>query len=187
MKFKNKLNLLISLLLITALVLACNSYETEKANKLVDEANKSITEGNDAFKDANEKSDKMIDAEASITSESQVEGVKGQAKDVVAAYEKASKGYSTASSKFDEASKLNVQEKFKEYLQTKSQAMKKLSEMCDAAKGIGQAMIDSKKREEFREKVKSANEKVDQINKEAKDLESKANKIMEENKDMFKK
>lgn len=186
MTFKNKLNLFISLLMITALVLACNSYETEKANKLVDEANKSITDGNTAFKEANEKNDKMIDDEAAITEESQVEAVKSTAKEAVTAFEKASKGYGDASKKFDEASKLKVQEKFKEYLQAKSQEMKKRSEMCDTAKGISQAMVDSKGRNEFRDKIKGITDKVEQINKEAKELESKADKIMQENKDMFK-
>jgi hypothetical protein len=155
MAFKNKTNILISLLMLIALLLACTGYETDKANKSVDEANKSVDEGNAALKDANAKNDKMIDAEAAIKEESEVEGVKTQAKETVAAYEKASKAYNNASMKFDEASKFNVQDKFKEYLQAKSQEMKKRSEMCDAAKGIGQALIDSKSQVSSKIKLKA--------------------------------
>lgn len=190
MTVRNKISVLLSVLMIAVFAVACTGGETDKANKSVDEANKSVDEGNTAFKDANTKNDNMLSAEAKLnedSSESDIQSVKTTAKDVVAAFEKAGKSYGDASKKFEEASKFNVQDKFKEYLQAKSQEFKKRSELCDSAKGYGQAMIDSKGPGEFREKVKTVESKIEAINKEIKDLEAKGKKIEDENKDIFKK
>lgn len=180
MSFKKKINALASLLVVFALLLACGGNETPKANALVEEANKSIQEGNTAFTDASSKNTTMISAAAR-----DIENKAG-ADDAIAAFEKASAAYLNASKKFDEGSKFNIQEKFKEYLQAKAQEMKKRSEICDEAKGMGQALKSSNDLEEFRDKVKTITDKINQISKEAKDLEDKAEKIRAENKEMFK-
>lgn len=186
MNFKYKLNALISLLMIFIIVLACNTNENVKANEHIDKANTSIDSANTALKDANSKNAAMISAEKNVKSNSEIESVKTMAKDVIAAYEKASADYNEASKQFDEAGKLKVQDKFKEYVQTKADEMKKRSEMCNAAKGIAQALIDSKNRKEYNEKTSGVDDKVADISKEAKELADKAEKIREENKDIFK-
>lgn len=186
MSFKNKLNALISLLMVFIIVLACNTNETSKANEHVDKANSSIESANTALKDANSKNAAMVSAEKNAQSNSDIEPVKKMAKETVEAYEKASTGYSDASKQFEDASKLKIQDKFKEYLELKAQEMKKRSEMCNAAKGIAQALLDSSKRSEYEDKIKGIDDKVADLSKEAKDLADKADKIREENKDIFK-
>lgn len=186
MTLKNRLNIMISLLMIFIIVLACNTDETSKANEHVDKANTSIDSANAALKDANSKNAAMINAEKNVKSNSEIEPVKTMAKEAIAAFDKASADYSEASKQFGEAGKLKVQDKFKEYLQTKADEMKKRSEMCNAAKGIAQALIDSKNRTEYEQKISGVDDKVANIGKEAKELADKAEKIREENKDIFK-
>lgn len=180
MSFKSKFNALASLTILFALLLACGGNETPKANALVDEANKSIQEGNTAFTDASSKNTAMISAAAQDMDN------KSGADETIAAFQKASDAYLNASKKFDEASKFNIQDKFKEYLQAKAQEMKKRSDICSEAKGMGEALKSSSNLADFRDKVKAITDKIDGISKEAKDLEDKADKIQKENKEIFK-
>ena len=109
-----------------------------------------------------------------------------EAKAIIANLEKARDGYTDAGNKFLEASKLKLQDKFKEYLDAKGQEMKKRGEMTGALIAEPQALIDSNNHTDYEKKASDATAKFQGLKKEADDLESKANKIYEENKSLFK-
>jgi F0F1-type ATP synthase membrane subunit b/b' len=161
---------------------ACNMYETDKANKLVDAANASIKDANDKANTGTTKLQEMETAVPQIEDEQELEKWRTEAKAIIANLEKARDGYTDAGNKFTEASKLKLQDKFKEYLDFKGKEMKKRGEMTDALIGEPRALIDG----DYQKKVADVTTKFQSLKKEAEDLESKADKILEENKAMFK-
>ena len=165
---------------------ACNMWETDKANKLVDAANASIKDANDKAQSSGTKLQAFESEVAQIEDEQGLEKVRAEAKALIADLEKARDGYKDAGSKFTEASKLKLQDKFKEYLDFKGKEMKKRGEMTDAMIAEPRALIDSANMADYQKKAEAATTKVQSLKKEADDLESKADKIFEENKALFK-
>jgi len=108
------------------------------------------------------------------------------AKDAIAAYEKAEMKCKEAAAKYDEASRLKLNDKFKEYLALKVKEYNKRAELVQTAKGVPQALIDSESREGWISKANSVNEKVNQLTKDADDLGAQADKIQKDNPDIFK-
>jgi len=185
--FKAK-GVVLSCLLTLALGLAaaCNMYETDKSNKLVDAANVSIKDANDKLQAGTSKLGTMEAAVPQLEDEEGLEKLRTEAKAIIADLEKARDGYTDAGNKFAEASKLKLQDKLKEYYDFKGKSMKKLGEAADALIAEPRALIDSTNREDFKQKAEAATTKAENLKKEADDLESKAGKIMEENKALFK-
>ena len=183
MNFKNQLAALAAFVLLIAVVLACSSggNETEKANKLVDEGNAAVQ---DAKKDISEAED--LKAKMLKTDVSQLAEARSTAKDAIAAYDKAEAKCKEAAAKYDEASRLKLNDKFKEYLALKVKEYTKRAEMVTTAKGVPQALIDSESREGWVKKANDVNEKVDSLRKEADDLGAQAEKIQKDNPDIFK-
>ena len=174
------------LALTLGFAVACNMYETDKANKLVDAANTSI-------KDANAKMDtgmtglqKVEAAVGQIEDQEGLDNARTTAKACIADLEKARDGYTDAGNKFAEASKLKLQDKFKEYLDLKGQEMKKRGEMVAALLSEPQTLVKSDSKEEYMKTSADATTKVQGLKKEVDDLEAKANKIQEDNKAIFK-
>lgn len=167
---QTKRNALLALAVLLTFLLACSalSDETDKANKLVAEGNTAITEGNKLATDADAKGDKASAQEAIDT------------------LTKAAAKYREAGTKFDEASKLKINDKFKEYLSLKSQEFNKRAELMEVAKKNSQAMLDSTDPEALMTKVQENKSQVEKLDKEAKDLEAKAEKIRTDNKDLIK-
>jgi thiol:disulfide interchange protein len=174
-----------ALLLLLAAVLACNSSsgnETEKANKLGDEGNAAVKEGKQFAIDADAKKDKMLQTKVSQLAEART-----LAKEAVALYDKAEEKCKEAAKKYDEASKLKISDKFKEYLGIKVKEYNKRAELVEAMKGTPQALLDSESRASFISRAKENTAKVERINKEAEDLAGQAKKLEADNPDMFKK
>jgi hypothetical protein len=172
-----------ALLLLVAAVLACSSGdETEKANKIGDEGNAAVQEGKKYFTDAEDKKDKMLQTKVSQLAEART-----LAKEAIAAYDKAEEKCKEAAKKYEEASKLKISDKFKQYLEIKVKEYNKRAELVEAAKATPQALIDSESRASFISRENANNEKVDKLAKEADDLAAQANKFEKDNPDMFKK
>ena len=115
---------LICVLVLVVGLAGCKFYETDKANKLVDAANVSIKDANDR---ADKGTNKLQELETgALQAEDQEAWTKWQteAKTIIADLEKARDSYTDAGSKFLEASKLKLQDKFKEYLDAKGNEMK---------------------------------------------------------------
>jgi hypothetical protein len=178
---------IMALTLMSAAVLACSfGDETDKANKLVDEGNSAVQEVKTNVLEANEIKDKMIRAETSIKTDADLERARSLAKDAVAAYAKAAQKCSEVSKKYDEASNLKINDKFKEYLTLKVREWKQRTELIETAKGIPQALIDSSDRAGFETKVKATDEKIDKLSTDADALSGQADKLQSDNKDIFK-
>ena len=174
------------MIVMAGLLSACNLYETDKANKLVDEANTSIKDANDKIEKGNDKLVEIEKAVPGIESEEDLEKARTVAKDAIPLLEKARDQYKAASGKFEEASKLKLQDKFKEYLDLKAKEMKKRSEIADLLLGEPQALINSKSPEDYQKTVNELVAKLKGSRTDAEDLATKADKITAENKEIFK-
>jgi len=180
---KYPLGMFMGLLLLIAAVVACSSggNETEKANKLVDEGNSAVQEAKKDITEAERLKKKML-----TTDVSHLDEARSTAREAIAAYEKAEARCKEAASKYDEASRLKLKDKFKEYLALKVKEYNKRAELVQTAKGVPQALIDSESREGWISKANSVNEKVTELGKEADDLGAQADKIQKDNPDIFK-
>ncbi len=173
----------LAFLLLIAAVLACSSggNETEKANKLVDEGNAAVQDAKKSITEAESLKQKMLKTDVS-----ELADARATAKEAIAAYEKAETKCKEAASKYDEASRMKLNDKFKEYLALKVKEYNKRGEMVAMAKGVPQALIDSESREGWIKKANDVNEKVDKLRQEADDFATQADKIQKDNPDIFK-
>ena len=172
-----------ALLMLVAAVLACSSgLETEKANKIGDEGNAAVAEGKKFYTEAEEKKQAMLQ-----TNIRQLAEARTLAKEAIASYDKAEEKCKEAAKKYDEASKLKISDKFKEYLQIKVREYNKRAELCEAAKGTPQALIDSESRSSFIARANVNNGRVAQLLKDADEIAGQAKKLEADNPDMFKK
>jgi hypothetical protein len=174
----------IELLLLVVTVLACSGSignETVKANKLVEEGNAAVQEGKKYVEDAEDKKDQMLHTKVSQLAEART-----LAKEAIAAYDKAEEKCKEAAKKYDEASKLKISDKFKEYLALKVKEYNKRAEVMETAKATPQALLDSESQKSFITRAKANNEKIDALAKEAEDLAGQSDKLQKDNPDIFK-
>jgi hypothetical protein len=177
----------VAFVLLITVIWACgssgsNTSDNDQANKLVDEGNTAVQDAKKFVSDADAKKDQMMQTDVRRLAEARV-----HAAEAIAAYDKAAEKCKEAASKYDEASRLQVSDKFKQYLMLKTKEYNKRAEMVEAAKGTPQALIESTNRSSFVIRAKSNNAKVDQLYKEAEDLGAQADKIQKDNPDAFKK
>src|SRR6266404_1519871 len=172
-----------AMLLLVAAVLACSSMgdETGKANELVNEGNAAVQEATKYVTDAEEKKQTMLH-----TKTAQLAEARTLAKEVIAAYDKAEDKCKEAAKKYEDASKLKIKDKFKEYLALKVKEYNKRAEILETAKGLPQGLLDSESRTSFISRANATNEKVDQLTKEADDIGAQADKLQKDNPDSFK-
>jgi hypothetical protein len=177
---------LTALFLLVFVILACRNAttpnETDTANKLVDEGNAAVQEAKKAVSDAEAKKDQMMKTDLRRLAEARV-----RAAEAIAAYDKAAEKCKAAASKYDEASRLQISDKFKQYLMLKAKEYNKRAEMVEAAKGTPQALIESTNRSSFVIRANSNNAKVDQLYKDAEDIGAQAEKLQKDNPNIFKK
>ena len=177
----------VAFVLLIAAIWACgnsssNTGDLDKANKLVDEGNAAVDQVKQFYKEADQKRTEMMQTDVRRLAEARV-----RAAEAIAAYDKAAEKCKEAASKFDEASRLNVADKFKQYLILKTKEFNKRAELMQAAKDTPQALIESTNRSSFQNRVASNQSKTDQLYKEAEDLAAQADKIYKDNPDVFKK
>jgi len=185
-KMKNK-NGILAAIILSVIAIACSGIDdTEKANGIVDEANKFVKTANESV----EKSQKFgneFDAKISaIKNKDDLEKARSLAKDMSKEYDSMIENFKKASEKFDEASKLKLNEKFKEYLDIKAKEMKQRSEYSAELKKVPQKLIESDSETEFRDLYKSQFDKVKTMVKDAQELAEKADKIVKDNPDVMK-
>ena len=177
-------SMFMALLMLVAVALACSGSignDTAKANKLVDEGNAAVEEGKKYVADAEEKKDKMLHTKVSELAEART-----LAKEAVAAYDKAEDKCKEAAKKYDDASKLKINDKFKEYLGLKVKEYNKRAEVMETAKATPQALLDSENQKSFIARAKVNNDKIDALAKEAEELAAQSDKLQKDNPDIFK-
>lgn len=138
----------LALFLLIAAGLACGSgtttSETDKANKLVDEGNAAVQDAKKFVSDAEAKKAQMMQTDVRRLAEARV-----TAAESIAVYDRAAEKCKAAAQKYDEASRLQINDKFKEYLILKVKEYNKRGEMIETAKGTPQALIESTNRSSF--------------------------------------
>jgi len=181
---RNISNALFAGLLLVAVVLACGGAtdETDQANKLVNEGNTAIEDGKKYLKDAEEKKDQMLHLNVSQLGEART-----TANEAIRAYDRAEEKCKDAAGKFEEASKLKINDKFKEYLSLKVKEFNTRAALVETLKSTPQALIDSQSRASFISRANAATQKAERLGKEADDLSAQAEKIQKDNPDSFKK
>ena len=190
MNNRNKLNTIFIVLAAAALVLACGGGgdQLAEANKRVDEANKKIDEVNDLIKKTEAQNQILFGANIQTVGQLNYykDRMRGTAKDIVDSYEKAGSTLKEVSKIFDDASRLNVSDKYKEYVKLKSDEFGKRAEAADIRKGNAQAFIEIDSPRTMAQKFNDNNDKFTKKVKEADDIAEKAKKIEADNKDIFK-
>ena len=177
----------VAFILLIAAIWACgntgtNTSDTDKANKLVDEGNAAVDQVKKFFEDADAKTQQMMHTDRRRVAEARV-----LAAGAIAAYDKAAEKCKEAASKYDEASRLQISDKFKQYLILKTKEFNKRAELMQAGKDTPQALIESTNWSSFYNRANSNQTKIDQLLKEAQDLGAQADKIQKDNPDIFKK
>lgn len=177
-------SMFMALLLLLAVVLACSGSignQTAEANKLVEEGNAAVKEAQKFVAEAEDKKGKMLNTKVSQLAEART-----LAKEAIAAYDKAEDKCKEAAKKYDEASKLRINDKFKEYLVLKVKEYNKRAEVVETAKANPQALLDSENQKSFITRANAVNEKVDALNQEAEEIASQSDKLQKDNPDIFK-
>jgi malonyl CoA-acyl carrier protein transacylase len=176
---------LLAVFLLIAAVLACSTgtsnSDVAKANQLVNEGNAAVEQGKKFALEAEDKQNAMLQMNVRRIAEARV-----IAAGAIAAYDKAAEKCKEAAQKYDEASRLKISEKFKQYLMLKVKEYNKRAELVEVAKDTPQALIESTNRSSFVIRVNSNNEKVANLSKEADELASQSDKLQKENPGDFK-
>jgi hypothetical protein len=189
MKKHNKLNAIFIIIAAIALGLACGgSAQTEEANKIVDGANKKLEEAKELFVATEKRNTALFDV--NIQTPQQLQFYKAnkseEAKSIVTDYEKVVEMMKDVSRQYDNISRMNLSEKYKDYAKLKSDEFAKRAEAINVRKGNAQAFADIADARAMNEKFDENNAKADRLFKDADDIAAKAKKMEEENKDLFK-
>jgi hypothetical protein len=154
----------------------CNLYETDKANKKVDESN-------DLFEEAGKLTEKADEIKAEAVKEPDAEKRKAGGKKCEKKYADAIEKLEEAEKLLKEASKLKVAKEFSDYLSKKAKQLAKVGEGIDGhAKMCVELAKDTPDAAAVEKLVKEAKDAM----KEAKELSEEAEEIQEKNPDKFK-
>jgi hypothetical protein len=164
----------------------CTSYETDKANKLIDSTAPVLDTAAQKLEKANKDRADLETRLAKAENEEDLEPLRAQAKGVIADFEKTRDSFKEAAGKFEETSKLKLQDKAKEYYGLRAKELTKRAEIIDALIAETKALIESESPDEYQKKAAPIVAKIQDSQKEADDLKAKAEKIAADNKAIFK-
>ncbi len=179
---------LVVLLAAISLSMACDGGQTDEANKLVNEGNTFIDKSKATDSKIGSLSKELL-GENWVNAEDNVKYVadnKAKFDELVGLDEQNEKAMTEAAGKFDQASKLKVDDKFKEYLGLKSQEFKKLAEKYKSEATFLKSLLAEKDSDKAGKLSEDYAKKSAEIMKEAADITAKAEKIMKDNPTLFK-
>ena len=178
---------LVVLLAAISFSMACGGQEDE-ANKLVNEANAVIDKAKASDSKINALSKELL-GDAWVNADDNGKYMadnKAKFDELVGLDEQNEKAMNEAAGKFDQATKLKVDDKFKEYLGLKSQEFKKLSEKYKAEYSFVKSLAAEKDNDKAGKMAEEYSKKSADIMKEAADITAKVEKIMKDNPTIFK-
>ena len=180
-----KIYLPIAVLVLAAFAASC-AGDQQKANKLVEEGNAAVTEAEKLASEGDAKINQFIPRMADFP-EGRDE-MKTTSQEVLGLIDRGVAKLREAEKKFSEASKLDVQASYKEYLSLKSQEYGKHAEHLEVLKDIPKAFTDPAVADgdALRERFVGIKARVEKLEKEWTDLAARADKIYQANKDKFK-
>ena len=186
---KGSRKILAVLLLIPALAAPGCKYfaskestdQLKEANKLQEEADQLAAKVDDAYNRATQKED-AIKAEKKAKTRQQLN------EEETAIYDQAIADAKSAAEKYEQASKLKVDEKYKQYLDLRAQLMRKSGAHLSALKELPTARNDTSRQGQrtLRNKQADIKTRSDKLKKEVDDLKTQADKVQKENGDKFK-
>jgi chromosome segregation ATPase len=188
MFYRTTRNLLAALLLALLLAVPGCKYfskaaadQTADANKLQDEADKLASKVDEAYNQATQKED-AIKAEKKAKSRQQLND------EETAIFDQAIADAKSAAEKYEQASKLKIDEKYKQYLDLRAQLMRKEGAHLSALKELPTARKDTSRQGQktLRDKQADIKTRSDKLKKEVDDLRAQADKMQKENGDKFK-
>lgn len=189
MNKQNKLNAIFIILVSVAIGLACSSSGNQQAeaNKIVDQANKKLDEAKDLYAKTETRNKNLFSVNIQTLPQLQSYKAKmnGEAKSIVADYEKLSEMLRDISKQYDDVSRMDLNDKYKEYAKLKSEEFTKRSEAVNIRKGNAQAFMEIDDPKTMTTKFGENNGKSDKLFKDAEDIGAKAKKIEADNKEIF--
>ena len=156
------------------------SDQTKDANKLQDEADQLAAKVDEAYNQATQKED-AIKAEKKDKARKQLND------EEAGIYDQAIANAKAAADKYDQASKLQIDAKYKQYLDLRAQLMRKEGAHLVALKEMPAARNDTTlKGKAAKDKQTDIKTRSDKLKKEVDDLKAQAEKMQKENGDKFK-
>lgn len=174
-----------SVSILVFVVMGCIGDDTKKANELVDQANEYIKKANESVDSAGSLGTQLDEMLSDVKNKDDLEKARDVARDLSREYDSMNENFGKGGEKFEEASKLKVKEKHKEYLETKAQEMKLRAEYAAELKKIPTELIENDSESRFREVLTRQLEIVKAKTKQAQELGDKADKIVKENPDVM--
>ena len=170
------------------LTLACSAIssrvETSKTNKMVDEANAANAQAAKSMDDVNKRFAQLFNGEVDLDDRKKYEPT---AKDALDSLDKAHAKLVEGIQKLDDASKMGVEDWYKEYLSTMAQSYRNSDQQCGVLKDMAKLYMDySIDADTLRARYKELFDKNDKLEKEAADIDAKVKKIEAANKDKIK-
>jgi hypothetical protein len=155
--------------------------DTREANRLQGEADQLAAKVEEAYNQATQKED-AIKAEKKAKMRQQLND------EEAAIFDQAMGDAKTAAEKYDQASKLKVDEAYKKYLDLRAQLMRKEGAHLAALKELPTARKDTSRQGQrtLRDKQADIKTRSDKLKKEVDDLKAQADKMQKENGDKFK-
>ena len=178
---------LIILVGVVSLGIACD--QADEANKFVDEANATVTKSNEMGVKAANLTNELLGENMTKAEDLEEYKTKNKAKfdELLGLSEQAEKARNEAAGKFEQATKLKVDEKFKEYLNIGIQELKKRAESDKLRTAFVKAFLAEKEAEKIDSLVGDYNKNSAALAKEADDLGKKADQMIKDNPNVFKK
>lgn len=185
MSLQNRINLLCVFLIGTVLVLACSGgNEMRKASDMVVEANAANAEAEKNINDVNKRFAQLFSSDADLDDRKKFEPT---AKDALESLNKAKAKLGEGIQKLDAASKLKIDDWYKDYITTFAESYRNTDKRIDVMKEMANLYMDySLDVQTLAAKYKDLADKDSQLQKESADIDAKIKKIEEANKDKLK-
>ena len=163
-------------------------YETDQANKLIDEANALDSDGDRLLTDSMKKYAEILDpALASDDPFAAMGELEDPLKQLHPPLDAAQAKFRDAAQKSDEASRLKIQDWFRDYLATNAEVYRKKAEVAAQSSKLVKLVYDPSvtTEEEFQVQGDAINTQLAELAKQVDDLRKKSSQIKEAHKDDF--
>lgn len=190
----NQINAILIVIAALVLGLACSGSTgstgdntVEEANKAVDAANKKLDEAKELMVKTETRNTALFSANIQTVQQLQLykSNKGGEARSIVGDYEKVIEMLKDVSKQYDEISRMNLSDKYKDYAKLKSEEFAKRAEAINIRKGNAQAFLEIDDPKTLVAKFDENTGKSDRLFKDAEEMGAKSKKMSEEYRDLF--
>ena len=188
MNHEIKFNLFLVICAVFIIGLACGgSNQQAEANKLVGDANKKLNEAKELLTKTEGRNKKLFSANIQTSAElAEYKKEKSdEAKLIAGDYEKVAESLKEISKMFDDVSRMNLNEKYKEYAKLRSDEYALRAEAVSVRKGNAQAFIEIDDHQRMTKKFDENNTKSDKLFIQSDEIAAKAKRLEDENRALF--